>query len=47
MPAVTCPRCGSTDTYRIDKSRQATASRWECGNCEKLFILPTPPGIAR
>ncbi|WP_156662970.1 transposase [Mycobacterium sp. 1274761.0] len=39
MPVVTCPRCGSTDTYRIDVSRQASAPRWECGDCGKSFLV--------
>ena len=43
MPAVTCPRCGSTDTYRIEKSRHGGTPRWECGDCGKSFVVPAAP----
>jgi hypothetical protein len=43
MPAVTCPRCGSTQTYRIEEGRRGTTPRWECGDCRKsLFTRHRP-----
>jgi transposase-like protein len=42
MPAVTCPRCGSKDTYRIEEGRRGTRPRWECGDCRRSFVHVTP-----
>jgi transposase-like protein len=39
MTAVTCPRCGSTETYRVEEGRRVGATRWECGSCGKAFSV--------
>ncbi|MFD8026594.1 hypothetical protein ACFXJO_12745 [Streptomyces lavendulae] len=35
---VTCPRCGSTDTYPADESNRL----WVCNHCNNLFNTPNP-----
>lgn len=36
---VTCPRCGSAETYVVNDSRSLRTQLWECGDCEKKFHL--------
>jgi transposase-like protein len=43
MPAVTCPRCGSNDTYRVEEGRHGNSPRWECGDCVKSFFVHATP----
>jgi transposase-like protein len=47
MPAVTCPRCGSKDTYRIEEAGRGGTPRWECGDCRKSFVYLNRPNPDR
>jgi transposase-like protein len=47
MPAVTCPRCGSKDTYRIEEAGRGGTPRWECGDCRKSFVYLNRPNPNR
>jgi transposase-like protein len=47
MAAVTCPRCGSTETYRVEEGRRVGTTRWECGSCGKAFSVRIPTELSR